>query len=186
MSKYRYFELTGESLDLYLEVEKREMDFRSDVRDQLAKRGIEEWVGDPRTGDPIAFAMDECPEGCRVFTWNRKKQPGFYEPYKNKRGGEWREFIDSLKKPDDLKSQDVLVEHLGLPMWVTTSQPSPRGHGVVILSSAVGHAGDKIFVRVPTEVKDWEPHDDMKEVKEWEFVKCKEETDEYEEPCYTL
>lgn len=187
MAKYRYFELTGESLELYLEAEEREMAFRADVRDKLEKKGVEEWVGHPNSGDPIAFVAEEKPEGCRLFKWNGKTPyPNMWEPYKGKRGGEWREFLDSLMKPDDCKSQDILIKHLSLPMWVPISKPSPRGHGVVALNSAVGHAGDKVFVRVPTEVRNWEPHEDMKEVKEWEFMKCKEEAEEYEEPCYTL
>lgn len=43
MSKYRYFELTGESLDLFLEVEGREMVHRDTVVKKMEENGIEEW-----------------------------------------------------------------------------------------------------------------------------------------------
>jgi len=187
MSKYRYFELTGESLNLFLEVEGREMAHRDTVAKKMEEKGIEEWAAHPESGSPIAFCFDECPDGCRPFKWQRKTIMGMYEPYKFKRGGEWRKLIDSLARPEDCQSQKAIQDHLSLPMWVSTGELGSGG--IKIINSSVGHVGDKVFVKVPAAATNFEVTGDLIEIKEWEFVKYKEESEaqsKEDAPCYRL
>ena len=188
MSQYRYFELSGESLKSFVGAEKLGYEHSGMVQKSMDEHGIEEWSGHPSTGNILAFKFkNDVPDGFIAFKWRNTVQKGYYVPHRTKKiCAEWRDLMESCNRPQDADAQVVIVKLLDLPMFVNTGESNPHGHGIICRNSVVGHVGEKVFVRVPSQAEDFTPHSDMKEIKEWEFLKYQDEAPEFTEYGYTI
>lgn len=183
--KFRYFKLKGKSLKVYLESEKKEMGQRKAMTKVLLEDRDD--IENFRTshGDVYCVKFKEGMQPSGFVKAHKDLSPREVRPHgRSKEAKPWRELFKSLSVTEDCQSE--IRKFMKLPDFVLGG-PSGRGFGRACYSSRVGHVGDDVFVEVPvSEETPYEPHDDLKEVKGWQFEKAIEESDDELGAVYKL
>jgi hypothetical protein len=165
---FQYYVLSGETLNAYLESEKKEFQqkqHRHKVLTQDHEDKIEKYSED-RNGNinAIKFKEGKQPEGFMPAEYGISKK--WVRPKKKDKASEaWRKLLDEIKVTENC--QAYISKLCNLPTFVA-SRETRR-----VYSSRVGHVGDKVFVEIPYAKKTDEifNHQDFKFVEVWEFEK---------------
>jgi len=184
--KFRYFVITGKSLNSYLESEKKELDQRDrQVNVLLKERDDIESFLPSHTGKVLAlvFKSGKQPEGMVVF--DKKNLRNGVRPHaKLPVAKPFRDLLESIKVTEN--SQEKILQLLGLPTHVVGAHEGSR-IGLAMFTSRVGHVGTNLIAEVPTSEdkdavikKDFETHPDLKEIAMWEYVKMHEDFKDYD------
>lgn len=183
--KFRYFVISGESLNSYLESEKKEFLQKDKQFNTLLKdRGDIESYMPSQTGgvSALVFKSGKQPEGMVVFD---KKNPrnGVRPHAKLPIAKPFRDLLESIKVTEN--SQEKILQLLGLPTYVFGAHEGSRT-GLALFTSRVGHVGTNLIAEVPTSEdpnaikKVYETHVDLKEIAMWEYVKMHEDFKDYD------
>ena len=190
--KFRYFILSGDSKNKYLNAEKKNMDELQHIHEELFdKRNDIEQAYQNYSGSVIGIIFKEGkkPEGFVPLDKNRFKE-NVVRPHKSdKKIQEIRDWFNSLIVKENC--QEYILKELNLPRYV-----SGRKEGrLYMFNSRVGHVGEFVIVEVPFQENQEMPEDldgnkinsynekyinqDFKEIQYWEFAKLFEDNKDY-------
>jgi hypothetical protein len=176
--KFRYFIMRGKSLETFLASEQRELEQRRRMFQALLRDRDDILSYRPgHDGGVLSLTFKGDSPKCFVRA-SRKLSPDEVRPHgKSKEAKPWRELLESLRVTEDC--QKTACKLLGLPVMACD--------GRKLFSSHVGHVGSEVYVEAPVSPEEpYEPHEDLVEVKAWEFEKAVEEAPESEEKGYVL
>ena len=177
--KFRYFILQGDSLNAYLESEKKEMAQVHNVADVLLKQrdDIESYRPSRQGGvDSIIFKPGKQPPG--MIRASKQLPANEVRPHaKDKAAAPFRELLAGLRVTESC--QKVIVLALKLPTFICGPHTMSRS-GMALYTSRVGHVGPHVIVEIPVANENSENpadktpypgHPDLKEIQMWEYVK---------------
>ncbi len=175
---FRYFILSGPSLDVYLESEKKEMD-QIVARNKILIKDRDD-VDHYRPGRgghlfSITFKDGKQPPGM-IRADNKLSKKEVRPHSRSKEAAPMRELFKSVRITEDC--QKTIINLLNLPCQVFGSSESSRS-GLAMWTSRVGHVGDLVIVEVPDELKEI-THPDLKEIADWEFLKMHHESKDHD------
>ena len=184
--KFRYFILKGDSLKAYLESEKKEFEQMEAQRKALLEdRDDIESYRPGQGGGIMAIKFKEGKQPAGFVSASKNLSDDEVRPHaRSKEAKPWRDLLSSIRIQESC--QGFLTKSISLPDWIIGG-PSPNGFGSTMYSSRAGHVGDKVYVEVPQGEKPYEPHEDLEEVKGWEFEKACEESKDFDYKfCYVM
>ncbi len=179
--KFRYFILEGRTRDVYLGLEKQEMEQRQRQADALMKERDDIEFFRPNHGGGVAsikFKPGKQPEGMVRAHKDLPKEEVI--PHATLKVAEpWRELLKSIQVKVDC--QQGIINHMVLPSMVLGDHPGRTG--MAMYTSRVGHVGPHVVLEVPVPnpkmdnnpaVVNVPPHAswaEAKEIQDWEYVK---------------
>jgi len=177
--KFRYFILSGPSLDAYLASEAKEMAQKQNLHEVLLVRrdDIESYRPNHFGGvASLVFKEGKQPPGMvRAHKTLDKKE--VFPHAKLAVAAEIRDLLKSVQITED--SQRVICALLKLPTMVSGEHHISRS-GMALYHSRIGHVGPNVIVEIPVgdendlnpeNRKSFDGHPDMKEIETWEYQK---------------
>jgi hypothetical protein len=175
--KFRYFILSGPSLEAYLASEAKEMEQRAfQHKTLLTSFDIESYRPNHNGGvASLIFKEGKQPEGMVRAHKNLDKKEVFPHA-KLAVAAPIRELLKTVQVTEN--SQGNICSLLKLPMCVCGPHHISRS-GMAMYHSRAGHVGPNVVIEVPAKDESGDPeakkpfggHPDLKEIEVWEYLK---------------